>query len=214
MTRYPTSTPTSSSHMRRLSRGPSGRKPQTARFPLAHFYGVGGTKTVIGPAPSDGHEKDTDRDQAQRMRSRARHTAAAASLLAGSRAAIGRTILQQVAIALVVVVTSSCMSHVTSVIQQQRSPDGRFVAYLELLEIEGGVDYTSRVVIAPSSEPFDKEKSGTWIYQANLALSTKSIAWRGNHRVDVVLAGAHNLPLARIETREREGVTAKVIVVD
>jgi len=114
----------------------------------------------------------------------------------------------------VVLVTSSCTSHVTSVIQQQRSPDGRFVAYLELLEIEGGVDYTSRVVIAPSSEPFDKDESGTWIYQANLALRPKSIAWRDNHQVNVVLAGSHNLPLARIETREREGVTAKVIVVN
>jgi len=114
----------------------------------------------------------------------------------------------------VVVVTSSCVSHVTTVIQQQRSPDGRLVAYLELLEIEGGVDYTSRVVIAPSGEPFDKEESGTWIYQANLALHTNSIAWRNNHQVDVVLAGSHNLPLARIETRERDGVTAKVIVVN
>jgi len=139
----------------------------------------------------------------------------APSRLTCSRGPVGRPIVRQVAAAILVVLTSSCASHVTSVIQQQRSPDGRLIAYLELLEIEGGVDYVSRVVIAPSSEPFGKERSGTWILQANLALSAKSIAWHGNHQVDVVLAGPpNNLPVARIETRERDGVSAKVTIVN
>jgi hypothetical protein len=149
------------------------------------------------------------------MRPETRYEPAARSRLACSRNGIVSRIAQRVAIALVVTLSFSCASHVTTVTQQQRSPDGRFIAYLELLVIEGGADFMSRVVIAPSSEPFDKERAEVWIFQANLALSAKSIAWRGDHQVDVVLAGpAINLPVARMETRERDGVNANVIIVN
>ncbi|MFL6235842.1 MAG: hypothetical protein ACJ76N_22115 [Thermoanaerobaculia bacterium] len=115
--------------------------------------------------------------------------------------------------ALLLVVTLSCTHHETSVIQQKRSPDGRSTAYLESVEFGGGVDYISRVVIAPSNEPFDKEDSGTWIYKSSDAAQPKSIAWRGNQRLDVILSGSIDPDLAKIETRERNGVIPNLIFI-
>jgi hypothetical protein len=162
------------------------------------------------PPPSKSHMETTAPSQARRMKAETAHAYGRVS--APARGHVSTSLFQRVVIVLLSAsVTLSC-NHRTDVIQQKSSPDGRLIAFLELLEIEGGVSYTSQVVIAPSNEPFDKERSGTWVYQASLAASPKSIDWRDNQHLEVLLAGPVDPRLANIRTRERHGVTPEVIV--
>jgi hypothetical protein len=109
----------------------------------------------------------------------------------------------------------TCGREQRKVISSQRSPSGAHVAYLERVAKGGGatVGFVYQLVVVPSTVPFDVDRDDSWIWSAYATFPT-SYAWSNDATVTVTLSRSRKLSMDSIRTKERHGVTARVVITD
>lgn len=110
-----------------------------------------------------------------------------------------------------VLILAGCTQAKVDILAHESSPSGRRVAYLECIDNNGGatVGFVFRIVVAPAGEETDRD---SWVWSA-YSTRPREFHWSGEQLIEVVVSKSDDLHLQTIRTRERDGVTARSVVV-